>query len=161
MSDNFLKIVEIADYNWENPEDINIKWFGKECDTLHKILNKLYPDCDIDKLAFLFQCYDYLENQIAPFLPADGNWQFKCRWILKQYFESLVGGIPDQLGEDQLDPTYITRKWNEPDYGTTDEWLEYVETMYNMYRNGPEEKYLKVINGMYRLQQNFMDNRKD
>ena len=161
MKDNFRKILEVAKFDWENPEEINMKWFGKEHDTLHEILDTMYPDCDIDKLTFLFQCYDYLENQLAGFLPCDGNFQFKIRWILKQYFEDLVGGIPDQLGEDQLDPTYITRKWNEPDCGTTDEWLEYVEAMCDLYRNGPDDKNLKAINRMRRLYQDFLDNRKD
>ena len=161
MKSDFAKIIEIADFDWENPEEINMKWFGKEHDTLRKILDKLYPDCDIDKLTFLFQCYDYLENQLSPFITADCNYQFKVRWILKQYFEELVGGIPDQLGEDMLDSTYITRKWNEPEYGATDEWLEYVDAMYNMYRNGPDSKALKAINNMQKLWQNFMDNRKE
>ena len=161
MKNNFRKIVEVANLDWDNPEVINMEWFGKEHDTLHAILDTMYPDCDIDKLAFLFQCYDYLENQIAPLLPQNGDCQYKIRWILRQYFEELVGGIPDELGEDLLDSTNLTRKWNQPEYGTTDEWLDYVKAMYELYREGPEEKTLKVIARMRRLQQNFMDNRKD
>lgn len=161
MKDNFRKIIAVADIDFENPEEVNMKWFGKEHDALYAILEAVYEDCDTDKLTFLFQCYDYLENQLSPFIPADSNYQFKVRWILRQYLEELIGGIPDELGEDMLDSTYITRKWNQPEYGTTSEWLEYVDAMYDMYRNGPSSKTMKTINNMYRLQQNFMDNRKD
>ena len=147
--------------NWDNPEEINMQWFGQDRDTLENILKHLYPDCDTAKLAFLYKCYDFLENQIHAFLDADGMTYDKSNWILKQYYEDLIGGIPDQLGEDRLDPLVVTRKCDEPEFGTTDEWLSFVEAMYDMYRNGPTDKTMVAIARMRRLRQEFMDNRKD
>lgn len=159
--ENMRRLVELSKLNWDSPEDINVKWFGNEHDSLCEILEILYPDCDIDKLAFLFHCYDYLENQIQSFLDADGYSYDKSKWILKQYFESLVGGIPDELGDDKLDSLYITRQWNQPEFGATNEWLDFVNTAADIYRNGYTEKNMVAIARMRRLRQEFMDHRKD
>ena len=160
-NENLKSIISVMNLNWEDPEEINIKWFGKEHDALHAILDEIYPDCDIDRLAFLFQCYDYLENQICAFIDADGMSYEKSKWILKQYFEELVGGIPDQLGEDRIDQLVITRECDKPEFGTTDEWIDFVKAMCDMYRNGPDIKNMKAIAYMQKLRQDFMDRRLD
>jgi hypothetical protein len=161
MTDSFKTVIAAAHLNWEDPEEINMKWFGQDKRTLHEILDGLYPDCDIDALTFLYQHYDFLENQIHQFLDMDGMAYDKSNWILKQYFEELVGGMPDQLGEDRIDPLIVTRECDKPEFGTTDEWLDFVKAMCDLYRNGPKEKNMAAILRMRRLRQTFMDNRKD
>lgn len=152
------QMIELAGLNWEDPESINIKWFGKDFDTLHSILKLFYPDCDIDKLAFLFMCYDYLENQIRMLIEADGYAYDKSKWILKQYFTNIIGGVPDFLNPAWENETYLdNRKWNEPEFGDTEEWLDYIEAVRDMYRNGLTDKTLKTINYMKRLQTQYLN----
>lgn len=160
-TNNFRAIIAAAAFNWEDPESVNMQWFGADRTTLIKLLDAIYPDCDSKELAFLYQHYDYLENQIHAFIDADGMAYEKSNWILKQYFEELVGGIPDQLGEDRIDPLIVTRGCDKPEFGTTDEWLDFVKAMCDMYRNGPTDKNTIAIARMRRLRQAFLDRRLD
>lgn len=153
------QMLKITGLNWERPVDVHIGWFEADRETLMTILDRLYPDCDISKLAFLYQHYDYLENQIFAFLDDDGESEVKAAWILRQHFEKIVGGIPDELGDDLLDSTIITRTYDLPEFGKTDEWLDYVDAMYEMFVHGPTDKTMVAIARMRRLRQEFLDNR--
>jgi hypothetical protein len=149
MTENFKTIIGAMHLNWANPEEINMKWFGKDHDTLREILSVIYPDCDIDNLAFLFHCYDYLENQILAFIEADGFAYDKSRWILKQYFEDLIGGAPDSIDE--------CRKTYHPEFGTTDDWLDFIKAAADMYRNGINTKNMKAFDRMSNLQSIYLN----
>lgn len=154
---NFRTIVRTASMNWDNPEEINMQWFGQDRDTLENILRHLYPDCDTTKLAFLYQCYDFLENQIHMLLEQDGYAYDKSKWILKQYFKELVGSVPDFLDPAWENETYLERKWNLPEFGDTDDWFDYIEAVADVYKNGLTDKNLKTINYMKRLQTKYMN----
>lgn len=156
-TNNFRAIIATASMDWENPEEINMRWFGQDRDTLENILKHLYPECDTGRLAFLYKCYDFLENQIHQFLEADGMAYEKSNWILKQYFEHLVGGIPDGLEGDFYDPECAGRKCDQPEFGSTYDWIEFIDAMYDMYRNGMTKNVVKCLKYMHSKHEEYLN----
>lgn len=139
--------------DWDDPEQIYDKWIREDHKSVESFLSEIYEDCDVKKITSLYVNYEYLENQLLNFLPADSQSYDKTRWILKQYFESLIGGCPDAIYDDFEG----SRKYYHPEFGTTDEWLDFVETMDDMYYNGPTEKNMRGIKRMQILYDEHMN----
>jgi hypothetical protein len=133
--------------DWDDPEQIYDKWIRTDRKSVESFLSEIYEDCDVKKITSLFVNYEYFENQLLNFLPADSQAYDKTSWILKQYFEKLIGGIPDEISNNFEG----TRRYYHPEFGTTDDWLYFVETMDDMYHNGPTEKNMRGIKRMQAL----------
>lgn len=139
--------------DWDEPEQIYDKWIRKDHEAVESFLAEIYKDCDVKKIASLYLNYEYLENQLLTFIAADFQAYDKAGWILKQYFERLIGGIPDEIP----DGFEWQKKHYHPEFGTIDDWLNFVEVMDDMYHNGPTEKNLRGINKMRRLYDEFLN----
>lgn len=139
--------------DWDDPEQIYDKWIRKDHESVESFLSEVYEDCDVEKILSLYVNYEYLENQLLSFLESDGYAYGKTRWILKQYFEKLVGGIPDEIDEDFEG----NRKCNQPEFGAIDDWLSFIEVMDDLYHNGPTERNLRGIRKMQNLYEEYLN----
>lgn len=147
------RILIFADWDWDEPEEVYDKWIRKDHEAVGQFLTEIYNDCDAEKIKSLYFNYEYLENQLLTFITADSQAYDKTRWVLKQYFERLIGGIPDEIPDD----CDGCRKHYHPEFGTTDDWLDYIEIMNDMHRNGPTEKVMRGIKRMQILHQEYLN----
>lgn len=147
------KILMMADWNWNNPEDVYDNWIRKDHDAAGDFLAGIYEDCDDKKLRSLYFNYEYFENQILAFVTSDSQAYDKVRWVLKQYFECLTGGIPDQI-ETKYDGT---RAFFCPEFGETRDWIQFVEAMDDLHRNGLNDYNFKIMKKMRRLQEEYLN----
>ena len=147
------RILIFADWDWDDPEEVYDKWLRKDHETVGKYLDSIFRDCENKQIRTLYFNYEFFENQILPFVESDCFAYKKTRWILKQYFEWLVGGCPDAIP----DGIEGDRKYYHPEFGTTDEWLDFVKTIDDLYHNGPTEKNLRGIKRMQILYDKYMN----
>lgn len=151
---NLNRILEMTmKLDWDDPEQIYDKWIRQDHKAVESFLAEIYEDCDVKKIASLFVNYEYLENQILNFLESDGQAYDKTRWILKQYFEELIGGSPDAIPDDFEG----SRRYYHPEFGTTRDWLDFIKTMDDMYYNGPTERNIRGIKRMQILYDEYVN----
>ena len=150
---NLARILILADWDWNSPEEVHDKWLRKDKEAIGPFLEGLYPDCDTKKIANLYFNYGYLEDQIFPFVASDCFAYDKTRWILKQYFESLVGGIPDSIPNDFPE----SRRTYHPEFGMTDDWMMFVEAMQDLHANGLNDKNMKAMVRMRKLHEEYLN----
>jgi hypothetical protein len=139
--------------DWDDPEQIYDKWIRQDHKAVESFLAEIYEDCDVKKITSLYVNYEFLENQLLQFIEADSQMYDKTRWILRQYFATLIGDCPDEIPDD-FDGS---RKHYHPEFGTTEDWLDFVEAMDDMYRNGPTEKNLRGIKRMQILYDEYVN----
>jgi hypothetical protein len=147
------RILQIADWDWDEPESVYDKWIRKDQEAAGSFLAEIYEDCDTKKIESLYFNYEYFENQILGLVEADCHAYDKARWVLKQYFEFLIGGIPDQI-EEKFDGT---RAWFCPEFGETYDWLQFIESMDDLRHNGPNQKNINKMRYMMRLRDEHLN----
>lgn len=145
------RILSLSEFNWENPEEIYDKWLREDHRIVGKFINELYDSEDDKKLRTLYFNYEFFENQLLTFLESDTFAYEKTHWILKQYFERLVGGIPDSIPE--------FRKTYHPEFGDTSDWINFVETVDNIYHNGLTATNMRNVTRMHKLYEEYLNYR--
>jgi hypothetical protein len=152
-NERLSKILMIADWDWDNPEDVYDKWIRKDHDAAGSFLAEIYENCDDKKLQSLYFNYEYFENQILAFVESDSRAYDKARWVLKQYFEHLTGGIPDQI-ETKYDGT---RAFFCPEFGETRDWIQFIEAMDDVYHNGLNDQNMRSVKKMQMLYDEYLN----
>lgn len=154
---NLERILILANWDWDSPEEVHEKWIRKDKEAIGPLLEDLYEDCDVEKLKFLYFNYEFLENQIQQFLEADSFAYDKSNWVLKQCFKDLVGECADELEGKWYDPNWIGRKCTEPEFGTTKDWLNFVDAMIEMYNRGMTSKVMAEVKNIRLLQDEYLN----
>jgi hypothetical protein len=147
------RILIFADWDWDNPEEVYDQWIRQDRETVSKYLDSIFEDCDDKKIRTLYFNYEFFENQILRFVASDCFAYEKTHWILKQYFESLVGGVPDSIPDDYEG----SRRTYHPEFGTTDDWMDFIATIHNLYHDGPTEKNLRGLRRMQILHDEYIN----
>jgi integrase len=147
------RIMRFADWDWNNPEEVYDTWLRKDHETVGKRLDSIFEDCDNKKIRTLYFNYEFFENQILAFVESDYFAYSKARWILKQYFKSLVGDIPDYIPDDYEG----SRRTYHPEFGTTDDWMNFIKACDELYHDGMTAKVMKEFNRMNRLYEQYLN----
>jgi len=96
---------------------------------------------DTHKPNFLYTNYSYMEHHISELCELREGSSCcvdKARFIIKMYLKyALTGEIPD------FNPSI--EKWNEPNFGTYQEWIDLCDGLYKLYYGKPED-YFKSYN---------------
>ena len=150
---NLERILILADWDWDNPEEVHDKWLRKDKEAILPFLEQLYLDCDPKAIANLYFNYGYLEDQILAFVASDCFAYDKARWILRQYAETIVGGVPDDIPDDYEG----SRRTYHPEFGTTDDWIEFIEAMQDLHANGLNDKNMRAMVRMRRLHEEYLN----
>ena len=141
--DPVVQLLEKNELKWDNPEQVYCLHCFTNAETLKSALKRIYPECkQINNLAFLFQNYFYLENQIKSAL-SDFAYQGaicdKARWVLKQWFKILI----EEDAED-----IVERQWYHPNFGNRNFWMQFCEVSTDAYYHGFTDEnmeFMKVV----------------
>ena len=144
-SDPEIELLSNDKLKWDNPEQVFcLHCFSNE-QALKNVIKRLYPTADYKALTFLFQHYDFLENQIQ-FVLKDfskhGGLCDKSRWVLKQWFKSLIGEEPEEISK---------KGFFRPDFGKTNLWIQFCEVCMSIYYTGftsSNIEFMQVIDKM-------------
>ena len=144
------------DLNWENPEEVYHAINNTKI-AVRTTIESMFEDCDAEKIEFVYANYDFLENQIQQFLEQDYFTDIKSAWVIRQYFKDLIGEVTDNLEGDWYDPEHIGRRCTEPEFGSTNDWISFVDAMIEMYKNGMTQKVEKEIKNIKYLQYQYLN----
>lgn len=122
--------------DWKDPDNTNCMYFYQSTRFIPNLLRRVYPEADnvvIDKVAFIYEHYDYLNNSVRPLVDMGfGCCADKTRWVIRQYLNKCLGKevreIPHRHAKEH--------HYAHPDFGTIKHWMDYIDTLYTMYYRG-------------------------
>lgn len=126
---------ELFQYETSTPLEEHIKaWYTVK-----------YPNIDLlalDRIVFFYMNYKFLEQNVEKLVDLSrGCCCDKSSFILKTYLNKLIGNdIQEFKNRNDKNHQY----W-EPDFGTVEQWMEYLEGLFNFYYGNPD-KYFKSYN---------------
>ena len=138
--DRLNKQFEGEKKNINNPEyfDLFINYRLKKI--LNLVLDKINEGSKVEnKTKFIYLQYDFLKINIKQLIVDREGFSCsmdKTRTIIKMYLNyTITADIPEFTGEE---------KWDEPKFGTYEEWIKYCDSLYGLYY-GHTTEYLKAL----------------
>jgi hypothetical protein len=135
-SDVIDKLLASENFDWTNPDNTNVTYFYETRKFIPHLLKRVYPNVDgntLHKITFIYEQYDFLDDNIRPLVDmGTGCCADRTRWLIRQYLIMCLG---KELSEIPCRNTE-NHKYCHPDFGTINEWMTYIESLYHMYYKG-------------------------
>lgn len=124
--------------NWKNPEEVWVLHTYDLTKHMKHLLNQVYPEVnakDIEKINFVYTKYDFVEASLTKMV--DMGFGFSadvCRWLIARYMEFLTSQKKPQIPK----PDTNEHSYYHPEFGTWDEWNDFIEALPHLYYGRPE-----------------------
>lgn len=112
-------------------------------EALEYLIKQMYPSLSFKKLErviFLYTNFNFVENQLESIISKKEGPTCsidKCRWLINSYLTYLI--------EDRFpDMTKEKRCYWKPDFGSGEEWIEFLDSLFSFYY-GDLERYFKSL----------------
>ena len=128
---------ELFKYDFSAPLEVHIKkWYLEKYPKLSRSA--------LSSIVFYYMHYDFLDNNVEKLVDMErGCCADKSRNVLKNYLNYLLSGeITEYHKRNDKEHKY----W-EPDFGTAQEWIDFVASLEYLYY-GHTEKYLNAISSL-------------
>lgn len=153
FSEIIEKLLNDKYLDWKDPDNTNCMYFYQSTRFIPNLLRRVYPEADnetINKVAFIYEHYDYLDNSIRPLVDMGyGCCADKTRWVIRQYLNKCLG---KELGEI---PHRHAKEhhYGHPDFGTMKNWMDYTEVLYKMYYKGFVPEVAECYNCLFNMKE--------
>ncbi len=128
--------------DWKNPDTINCLYFFQQNRHIVPLLKRVYPQANraqISKISFIYQHYDFLNHQVNRLVDLEmGMCADKSRWLIQRYLNYVLSGEKVDIPITE-EPAH---KYWHPDFGTIDEWIEFMDSVEEFYY-GNVTRFLK------------------
>lgn len=99
------------------------------------------------RIIFLYQNYGFIKNQLVPLIDTNtGGTVDMVRNLVALYIDKLLDSdtvIP------RFDKVY-------PNFGDINDWVDYIEKLYELYYNGPSDEYFNKYNKLIQAKNKYL-----